>query len=92
VHVSVAEDENGVAFSVADTGPGIPAEFRGRIFEKFFRVPVAAGPSGAGLGLSVAKNIVEAHGGQMEFDCPPPGGVIFRFSLPLFQPAAVAVN
>jgi len=92
VNVSVGEDENGVAFSVADTGPGIPPEFRGRIFEKFFRVPVAGGPTGAGLGLSVAKNIIEAHSGHLEFTCPSDGGVIFRFRLPSFQPAVVPPN
>jgi signal transduction histidine kinase/HAMP domain-containing protein len=82
--------ENGggrVNFSVSDTGPGIPPEFRDRIFEKFFRVPVSSGPSGAGLGLSITKNIVEAHGGQISFTCPPTGGTVFRFALPAQTPA-----
>jgi two-component system, NtrC family, sensor histidine kinase KinB len=83
--VTVSAEENGdhVLFSVADSGPGIPSEFRARIFEKFFRVPAPAGPSGAGLGLNIAKNIIEAHGGQIEFICPDTGGTIFRFQIPM---------
>lgn len=72
-----------VAFVVADTGPGIPPEYRGRIFEKFFRVPDSAGPSGAGLGLSICKNIVEAHGGTIGFTCPESGGTVFRLEIPV---------
>jgi two-component system, NtrC family, sensor histidine kinase KinB len=83
VTVNAEEASDGVIFSVTDTGPGIPDEFRSRIFEKFFRVPVSAGPSGAGLGLSIAQNIVEAHGGRIEFTCPSDGGTTFRFQIPL---------
>ena len=83
-NVTVAcENGNGlVKFSVADTGPGIPPEFRHQIFQKFFRVPLSSGPSGAGLGLSITKNIVEAHRGRIDFLCPPTGGSIFQISLP----------
>jgi signal transduction histidine kinase len=92
--VTVSADATGdtIAFSVQDTGPGIPNEFRPRIFEKFFRVPVSSGPSGAGLGLSITKNIIEAHHGRIEFICPPSGGAIFRFHIPVSQslvPASV---
>jgi NtrC-family two-component system sensor histidine kinase KinB len=82
--VTVGSEQNGqtVSFGVKDTGPGIPAEFRSQIFQKFFRVPAPSGPAGAGLGLSIAKNIIEAHGGQITFDCPPGGGTIFQFQLP----------
>jgi two-component system, NtrC family, sensor histidine kinase KinB len=72
-----------VAFTVKDTGPGIPSEFRHRIFEKFFRVPASSGPSGAGLGLSITKNIIEAHHGRIEFTCPGTGGANFRFHIPV---------
>ena len=84
--VIVWSEQNGqsVSFNVKDTGPGIPAEFRAQIFQKFFRVPSSNGPSGAGLGLSIAKNIIEAHNGQIDFDCPPTGGTIFRFQIPAF--------
>lgn len=83
--VAVAAEETGqtVAFTVKDSGPGIPGEFRPRIFEKFFRVPATTGPSGAGLGLSIAKNIIEAHHGRIEFTCPADGGTVFRFTIPV---------
>ena len=83
VVVSADVADTTVAFSVKDTGPGIPREFRPRIFEKFFRVPVPSGPSGAGLGLSITKNIIEAHHGEIEFACPDSGGAVFRFHIPV---------
>jgi PAS domain S-box-containing protein len=82
ITVACENGNNLVKFSVSDTGPGIPPEFRQRIFEKFFRVPISSGPSGAGLGLSITKNIVEAHRGHIDFLCPPTGGSIFQISLP----------
>ncbi len=90
VTIAAELDEGEVVFSVCDSGPGIPPEFRSRIFEKFFRVPTSSGPSGAGLGLSIAKNIVEAHGGRMDFQCPAGGGTIFRIHLPLAAAAELA--
>jgi signal transduction histidine kinase len=78
-----AHAENGaLVFEVADTGPGIPAEYRDRIFEKFFRVPSNAGPTGAGLGLTIAREIAEAHGGTLDFHCPPAGGTVFELTIP----------
>jgi two-component system, NtrC family, sensor histidine kinase KinB len=93
VAVSAQETGEFVVFGVADTGPGIPAEYRPRIFEKFFRVPVASGPTGAGLGLAIAKDIIEAHGGQIDFSCPNTGGTIFQFRIPIHsQPVLSAAN
>jgi len=67
--VTVAVDSNQntdeIAFTVSDTGPGVPAEYAEKIFEKFFRVSRREGPSGAGLGLAIARDIVQAHGGQI---------------------------
>jgi NtrC-family two-component system sensor histidine kinase KinB len=83
VTVAAVDAGQTVEFTVKDTGPGIPKEFRPRIFEKFFRVPASSGPSGAGLGLSIAKSIIEAHHGRIEFDCPATGGTIFRFHIPV---------
>ncbi len=83
VTVAVAEEGESILFSISDTGPGIPDEFRPRIFEKFFRVPASDGPSGAGLGLAITKNIIEAHGGCIEFACPKSGGTTFKFRIPL---------
>src|SRR5262249_6361658 len=66
---------------VADTGEGIPAAYRGQVFEKFVRVPGKAGGS-AGLGLSISKEIVEAHGGEIGVDDTPGGGATFWFTVP----------
>lgn len=62
---AVADDENtGVQFAVRDEGAGIPEEFQGRIFDRFYRVPGQA-RAGVGLGLSIAREIVVAHGGRV---------------------------
>jgi signal transduction histidine kinase/DNA-binding NarL/FixJ family response regulator len=70
-----------VAIAVSDTGPGIPVADRARVFDRFFR---GARPSGhgAGLGLAIARALVQAHGGQIEVDGAPGQGATFRFTLP----------
>jgi two-component system sensor histidine kinase KdpD len=73
-------DEN-LALSVADRGPGIPADVLPRIFEKFFRAP-GAPAGGSGLGLTIAKGFVEAHGGTIAAANRPGGGAIFTLNLP----------
>ncbi len=69
-------------FEVADTGVGIPAEHQGRVFEKFFRVP-GSQSEGAGLGLAIAREIVEAHQGEIGVRSQPGEGSCFWFTLPL---------
>jgi two-component system sensor histidine kinase CiaH len=67
--------------TVADEGPGIRPEDLPRVFERFWRAPDA--PSGgAGLGLSIARWIVERHGGTIEAKSPPGSGALFEVSLP----------
>jgi signal transduction histidine kinase len=66
---------------VSDNGPGVPPELRQAIFEKFFRRPGATAP-GAGLGLFIAKEIVDAHGGKIGVDGEPGAGSRFWFELP----------
>jgi len=66
------EENNEVEFSITDQGPGIPEEYHSRIFERFFRVPGQA-QSGAGLGLSIAREITVAHGGHIGVKLEPPG-------------------
>jgi signal transduction histidine kinase len=73
--------EKYVRFVVQDTGLGIPTEYVGRIFERFYRVPRENQPSGAGLGLAIAKEIVDAHGGTMEVQSNPGQGSRFTFTL-----------
>jgi two-component system, NtrC family, sensor histidine kinase KinB len=89
VSLSAKSDENAamVSFIVHDTGPGIPDEFRNRIFEQFFRVPSVSGPSGAGLGLSIAKSIVEAHRGNIGFASSQAAGTTFHFQVPILRNA-----
>jgi NtrC-family two-component system sensor histidine kinase KinB len=70
-----------VAVEVSDTGPGVPEQFAGRIFDRFFRVPRNEGPSGAGLGLAIAKEVVIAHGGTIELCHGNGPGSTFRFTL-----------
>jgi signal transduction histidine kinase len=78
-----AEPRDGfVAFVVSDDGPGIPEEFAPRVFDKFFRVPMPEGPTGAGLGLAIAKEVVEAHRGTISVCSSPPQGSRFTFTLP----------
>jgi signal transduction histidine kinase len=72
--------------SVEDSGVGIPAEALPRVFDKFFRVegPTQLGIRGAGIGLSISRRIIEAHGGRMWVASDGPGrGARFSFSLPL---------
>lgn len=78
-----ADGEGFVRFKVADTGEGIPGEHLGRIFEKFYRVPGSGTKGGAGLGLAIAREIVAAHGGQIEAESMPGAGTTFTFTLPL---------
>jgi two-component system sensor histidine kinase KdpD len=78
-----AWDEPGwVHLEVADRGPGIPAGYQDRIFEKFFRLP-EAGEGGVGLGLAICRAIVQAHGGRIHVEDRPGGGSSFRLALPL---------
>ena len=72
-----------VIVEMADRGPGLPPGDEQRIFEKFYRVPGPAQPSGTGLGLTICRGLVEAHGGQMWAANRPGGGTVVRFTLPL---------
>lgn len=71
-----------VRFSVKDEGPGIPANLHRRIFDKFFRISETSGDEGAGLGLSIAREIVLAHSGTIGVESEPSKGSEFFFTLP----------
>lgn len=75
-----------VLVSVADTGPGIPPDQLPYIFDRFWRAENSE-RRGIGLGLSIAKGIVEAHGGRIWVDSRPGEGSVFHFTLPVAQSA-----
>lgn len=76
------QDEVSLVVQIANQGPGVPAEHLGRIFDKFYRITASERVTGVGLGLSICKGIVEAHGGQIWAENLP-GGFAFNFSLPI---------
>jgi signal transduction histidine kinase len=86
--VAVACEGTDVLVTVTDNGPGVPSEERDLIFGRFYRGAAArrGEPSGAGLGLAVAKSLVELHGGQIGYRDAAGGGSAFFFSLPLQGP------
>ena len=67
---------------VADRGPGLPVGEEERVFDKFHRASAAPG-AGVGLGLSICRGIVNAHGGRIWAERRPGGGAVFRFTLPI---------
>jgi NtrC-family two-component system sensor histidine kinase KinB len=81
VQVRTSGTPTELTLEVSDTGPGIPAEFRERVFERFFRVEHAqksAPPSaGVGIGLYIARQVIELHGGTIRCDQGPLGGARF---------------
>jgi signal transduction histidine kinase len=66
---------------VSDTGPGIPQTERDAIFERFHRLSSSEG--GAGLGLAIVRQLVEAHGGRVWAESVSGAGAVFRFTLPV---------
>lgn len=83
IHLSATRGDESVAFSVRDTGEGIAASELARIFERFYKADRSRADGGSGLGLSIAKHIVEAHGGTIAATSGGLGrGATFTFTLP----------
>jgi two-component system sensor histidine kinase KdpD len=82
IEVSVARDNSTLVISVADHGPGLAPGEENKVFEKFYRGPRTR-PGGLGLGLSIARQLVEAHGGQIVAQNRETGGARFSIRLPI---------
>ena len=85
ISATISPRTGGVVLSVADTGDGIPAEHLTHVFERFYRVDAARDRAhgGSGIGLAIAKALVEAHGGQLTVTSPGTGqGSTFRIHIP----------
>jgi two-component system, OmpR family, sensor histidine kinase KdpD len=81
-------EHDGVAIEVCDRGPGIATAERERVFEKFYRGQAAKqNDGGTGLGLTICRGVVQAHGGRIELVARGGGGTKVRFTLPLGVPA-----
>ena len=82
VRVEVSPAPGGVAFAVSDTGPGIDARDLPHVFDRFVK---SADSGGAGLGLAIARSLVEAHGGRISAESAPGQGTTMRFVLPAVE-------
>jgi signal transduction histidine kinase len=80
---------NSVKVSVSDTGPGIPAEFHLEVFDDFFRLPGTENEEGMGLGLAIARRLVQGMDGKIWVESDPGVGCKFSFLIP-YKPAATA--
>ncbi len=82
ITVSCRDEGGTLRFEVTDTGEGIPPEYQSRVFDRFFRVPGRAS-KGSGLGLTIAREIVQAHGGAIGVSSELGRGSRFWFTLPV---------
>jgi two-component system sensor histidine kinase KdpD len=86
IEISARATDNAITVEVADRGPGLPPGNEQRIFDKFVRIHAPQSRHGIGLGLAIARGIVEAHGGQIiasNRTGPDATGAVFRFTIPL---------
>jgi two-component system, OmpR family, sensor kinase len=88
VTLGLVRRDDWAVVSVADTGPGIPAEHQARIFDRFYRIdqPRSRNTGGSGLGLAICRWIAEAHGGRIEVASQLGAGSTFAVFLPSFDP------
>jgi PAS domain S-box-containing protein len=93
VEVELSETSMGVArLTVTDHGPGVSAEDRDRIFDRFYQTDSGKLASGMGLGLYISRQIVEQHGGSINAELPPDGGTRFVVMMPLQRDAALSAE
>jgi signal transduction histidine kinase len=85
IQITIVSEESGVCLSITDTGPGIPAEYHEKVFQKFGQVAARKDwqRSSTGLGLTFCKLAVEAQGGRIQLESEPGRGTTFHLRLPL---------
>jgi PAS domain S-box-containing protein len=89
IAIELCDNPDAVLVRVSDNGIGIPAQYRGRVFDRFFRIKKADHDAGSGLGLSIVKRIIEGHGGKIWVESEEGKGTTFYFTVPKStQPAA----
>ena len=88
VEVRASVEDGRFQLTVSDTGPGIPVEEHGRIFEEFHQLDTSSTRTkgGTGLGLAISKKIIEMHGGQIWVESELGHGSAFHFTLPARMP------
>jgi signal transduction histidine kinase len=84
VQIEAERAEGGFVIRVIDHGPGVAAADASQIFDRFFSSPTSAGPSGRshGVGLSLSREIMRSHGGDLDFSPTPSGGATFSARFP----------
>lgn len=92
IDIKVERRDDALRVSVVDRGCGIPAEFQSEIFEPFAQAPSGQAKGGNGLGLSIAKTIIEAHHGRVGFASKEGQGATFYFDLPIAKESRAAVE
>jgi len=85
IDIAVETTPFGLSITVADYGQGIPEALQQKIFDKFFRIHPESAQSGVGLGLSICRAIVEAHGGNIQVTNRSGGGAVFQLHLPFLE-------
>ncbi len=83
IRLAAGREDGSPWVTVADEGPGIPAERQGRIFDHFYRIDKARWRAGSGLGLAIVREIAESHGGRVEAVPEPGRSSAFTIWLPL---------
>jgi signal transduction histidine kinase len=83
VDISVSKNSNHTEITIKDNGPGIKEKDLDKIFDRFYRPDTSRNTEGAGLGLSIAKAIIQAHNGKIEAESEVGKGSCFIITLPL---------
>jgi K+-sensing histidine kinase KdpD len=89
IEIDLNQSDGGVEICVTDNGPGIPKEDQGRVFDRFYVVDDGRGLSGVGLGLFIAQQMVQLHGGRIWVESQPGEGSTFCFFLPVVVPEEI---